>query len=165
VNITQKKNTVPVLYLGYVFGIVNILNKVSMKQKYIVGDLVKFEDRVCKVLGSRPPIYRGNKNAYTITQKVGWRTDIREGSLEPIPLTTEILEKNRWEKVNLSLNRHVWYKFKTKRSYLYMKKDKHGRDKFLVCIGKDKHNLASISYVHQLQHLLFGLGLNADMEV
>ena len=35
----------------------------------------------------------------------------------------------------------------------------------LVCVGLDRHNIASISFVHQLQHLLFGLGLNSEMEV
>lgn len=36
---------------------------------------------------------------------------------------------------------------------------------WLVCVALDKHYVANINYVHQLQHLLFGLGLNYEMEV
>lgn len=80
--------------------------------------------------------------------------------VSPIPLTTEILEKNRWKD-----DGYDWYKFPTKRAYLYITKDITTLGEFLVCVGLDRHNLASINFVHQLQHLLFGLGLNSEMEV
>lgn len=44
-----------------------------------------------------------------------------------------------------------------------------GKDSFKEgakwCVGLDRHNLASINFVHQLQHLLFGLGINSEIEV
>ena len=81
------------------------------------------------------------------------------GLLYPIPLTPEILKKNGWKKDG------KWYKLTTKRAYLYITKDTKSNDEFMVCVGAEKNNLASVSFVHELQHLLFGLGLNSEMEV
>lgn len=78
----------------------------------------------------------------------------------PIPLTPEILEKNGWKN-----DGYDWYKLPTKRAYLYITKDITTLGEFLVCVGLDRHNLASINFVHQLQHLLFGLGINSEMDV
>ena len=78
----------------------------------------------------------------------------------PIPITPEILEKNGWKN-----DGYDWYRLPTKRAYLYITKDITTLDEFLVCVGLDRHNLTSINFVHQLQHLLFGLGLKHEMEV
>ena len=76
----------------------------------------------------------------------------------PIPLTFSILEKNGWK-----IAGYNWYKLPTKRAYLYITQDVN--DEFLVCVDIDKHNLASVSFVHELQHLLYGLKDNSEMEV
>ena len=78
----------------------------------------------------------------------------------PIPLTPSILEKNGWKN-----DGYDCYKLPTKRAYLYITKDTKVNDEFLVCVGLDMHNLASVSFVHELQHLLYGLKINSDMEV
>ena len=78
----------------------------------------------------------------------------------PIPLTPSILEKNGWKN-----DGYDYYKLPTKRAYLYITKDTKVNDEFLVCVGLDMHNLASVSFVHELQHLLYGLKINSDMEV
>ena len=78
----------------------------------------------------------------------------------PIPITPEILEENGWKN-----DGYDWYKLPTKRAYLYITKDITTLGEFLVCVGLDRHNLASINFVHQLQHLLFGLNINSEMEV
>ena len=78
----------------------------------------------------------------------------------PIPITPEILEKNGWKN-----DGYDWYRLPTKRAYLYMKKDITTLDEFLVCVGLDRHNLNSINFVHQLQHILFALNINHEMEV
>lgn len=77
----------------------------------------------------------------------------------PIPLTPEILEKNGWKRDG------KWYCLSTKRAYLYTIQDTGQPDEFLICAGEGKHNLTSVSFVHQLQHFLFGLNLNSDLEV
>lgn len=91
---------------------------------------------------------KGTKLFYYRDGNYGW---IREDAIKPIPLTPEILEKNGWKEDG------KWYKLTTKRVYLYITKDTKSNDEFLVCAGADKHNLASVSFVHELQHLLFGL--------
>lgn len=80
--------------------------------------------------------------------------------IAPIPITPEILEKNGWKD-----DGYDWYRLPTKRAYLYITKDITTLGEFLVCAGLDRHNLASINFVHQLQHLLFGLNINSEMEV
>ncbi len=40
-----------------------------------------------------------------------------------------------------------------------------GKKYIVVEVCQDDFYLGDISYVHQLQHLLFGLGLNSEMEV
>lgn len=59
----------------------------------------------------------------------------------------------------------TWYKYRTGKSNLYICKDSFNNKGWLVCVALDKHYIANINYVHQLQHLLFGLGLNLEMEV
>lgn len=78
----------------------------------------------------------------------------------PIPITPSILEKNGWKNDD-----DDWYKLPTKRAYLYITKDTKVNDEFLVCVSLEKNNLASVSFVHELQHLLYGLKINSEMEV
>lgn len=80
--------------------------------------------------------------------------------IAPIPITLDILEENGWKN-----DGYDWYRLPTKRAYLYITKDITTLGEFLVCVGLDRHNLASINFVHQLQHLLFGLNINSEMEV
>lgn len=81
----------------------------------------------------------------------------------PIPLTPEILEKNGWKKE--PSENVTWYKYCTGKSNLYICKDSFNNKDWLVCVGLDKHYIANILYVHQLQNLLFGLWLDSDMIV
>ena len=86
-----------------------------------------------------------------------------EHQIASVPLTSEILEKNGWDKEpseNVTL-----YKYSTDKSNLYICKDSFNNKDWLVCVALDKYCVANINYVHQLQHLLFGLGLNLEMEV
>ena len=129
-----------------------------MAQKYIIGDLVKY-----KVGGLEFIAEITNTSKYGYCFK-GVSDDI-SGTLckefaKDIPLTPEILEKNGWKN-----DGYDWYKLPTKRAYLYITKDIKTSGEFLVCVGLDRHNLASINFVHQLQHLLFGLNINSEMEV
>lgn len=91
----------------------------------------------------------------------------------PIPLTPEILEKNGWEKKEMSRG--------IKNSHLvYIKPDIEEYGYFPIYIekgiGKEFNvypfvynnvctQIAYIKYVHELQHLLFGLGINHKIEV
>ena len=91
----------------------------------------------------------------------------------PIPLTPEILEKNGWKKEVMSRgvkNSHWVYTKPDIEEYgyfpIYIEKG-IGKE-FDVYPFTDNNvckQIAYIKYVHQLQHLLFGLGLNSEMEV
>lgn len=94
-------------------------------------------------------------DGYMFCDSCAWVKDI-----VPIPLTSSILEKNGWKKDDYDL-----YRLPTKRAYLYITKDTKVNDEFLVCVGLDMHYLASVSFVHELQHLLYGLKINSEMNV
>lgn len=91
----------------------------------------------------------------------------------PIPLTPEILEKNGWNKEVMSRgisNRHWVYTKPDIEEYGYFPIyiEKGIGDEFDVYPFTDNNvckQIAYIKYVHELQHLLFGLGINHEMEV
>ena len=155
--------------------------------KYIPGDLVMTNGRpigtakdvVYRVVSSDPSktlklndettlkgsVYLENlegaefgEKGYLLGDCCAWVKDIA-----PIPLTPEILEKNWWDKE--PSENVTWYKYRTDKSNLYICKDSFNNKDWFVCVALDKHCVANINYVHQLQHLLFGLGLNLEMEV
>lgn len=74
----------------------------------------------------------------------------------PIPLTPEILEKNGWK---VSLESTWIYEKEDSVKILRLLDDKH----YAAYIGDVR--LLEFQYTHELQHLLFGLGLNSEMEV
>lgn len=126
-----------------------------MKKKYIVGDLVRYTS-LCKEPVAE--ICEVCETSYLIRFMNGHFARVTNEEIKPLPLTTKILEKNGWKKDS------KWYYLKTRRAYLYTIQDAGQSDEFLICACTDKHNLTSVSFVHQLQHLLFGLGLNSEME-
>ena len=74
----------------------------------------------------------------------------------PIPLTSEILEKNGWKSINGK------YAFKIKNAnYVVLE---FTEDSIYVYIN-EKTILFTIKYIHELQNLLFGLGVSYEMEV
>ncbi len=84
----------------------------------------------------------------------------------PIPLTSEILEKNGWkiEDVNPNdlsdiVSKGIMYRAIKDKEILFFLK---GASVFNCPLNWRK---IEIRYVHELQHLLFGLGINHEMEV
>lgn len=91
------------------------------------------------------------------------------GELYPIPLTPEILEKNGWK-----LHKHhernsyddvSWSSYhkpaETNISLRFYQEEKA----FFLFLYAQEISETPIRYIHQLQHLLFGLGINHEMEV
>lgn len=74
----------------------------------------------------------------------------------PIPLVPAILEKNGWK---VSLESTWIYEKEDSIKILRLLDDKH----YAAYIGDVR--LLEFQYTHELQHLLFGLGLNSEMEV
>lgn len=128
---------------------------INWKPNYIPGDLVyNHKGEVIRITSS---YLKGTRLFYYKTDEIGESIGcILEEALKPIPLTPEILEKNEWKKPDGFYS--YWL---GKIGLLQCEKDwvtVIGNTKIAIPIGK-------IQYVHQLQHLLFGLGLKSDMEV
>lgn len=128
-----------------------------MKQKYIDGDLVRYTSlfkepvaEICEVRETSYLIRFMNGNFAKVTSK----------EIKPIPLTQEILEKNGWKKSKINDCAYFYYKDGLFLTYT-SKDDKFWFDDFdyssSICV--------ELPYVHSLQHLFFGLGLNSEMEV
>lgn len=76
----------------------------------------------------------------------------------PIPLVPAILEKNGWEKEKYGLS---YYKKESSTLEFRLIGKTYGWT--IRCGNKDL--IEKVEFIHQLQHLLFGLGLNSEMEV
>lgn len=142
-----------------------------MAQKYINGDLVKYKVGGLEFIAE-----------ITNTSKYGYCfkcvSDDISGILckefaKDIPITPDILEKNGWKKEVMSRgvkNSHWVYTKPDIEEYGYFPIyiEKGIGDEFDVYPFTDNNvckQIAYIKYVHELQHLLFGLGLNSEMEV
>ena len=134
------------------------------KLEYIPGDLVMTKTEpnnfapngvVCEFVSYC------NRNKVFVRVAKGIDTFFLEKEkITHIPLTPEILEKNEWKKSKI--NDCAYFYYKDGLFLTYTSKDgKFWFDDFdyssSICVD--------LPYVHSLQHLLFGLGLNSEMEV
>ena len=119
--------------------------------KYIIGDLVYIDGKAREITAIN------DSGQYHI--KVEDATAIIEPKeVTPIPLTPEILEKNGWKKIDI-MPFPTYAKGTTLEYGLFLNKD-------AWCFKYNGRMLpVEIKYIHQLQHLLFGLGLNNNMIV
>ena len=126
--------------------------------KYIEDDIVKYNDKIMVIKeprdGSHFDLFCPQEGS------VYCLVDVEE--IKPIPITSEILEKNRWKKKMYCDWCHY---LPIEGNILYLSKGIGIDGAFSVDVGQDMSYIASISFVHQLQHLFFGLGLNSEMEV
>ena len=140
-----------------------------MAQKYIVGDVVMYGNKIMVVKEPR------DGSHFDLSCPKEWLVycivDIDE--IKPVNITQEILEKNGWKKEVMSRgvkNSHWVYTKPDIEEYGYFPIyiEKGIGDEFDVYPFTGNNvctQIAYIKYVHQLQHLLFGLGLNSEMEV
>ena len=134
------------------------------KLEYIPGDLVMVKksalqfakDKIFKVISS----LSGGFLKVVMLNDSSTTYSISNNAILPIPLTPEILDKNGWKKSKINDCAYFYYKDGLFLTYT-SKDDKFWFDDFdyssSICVY--------IPYVHSLQHLLFGLGLNSEMEV
>ena len=140
-----------------------------MAHKYIVGDVVMYHNKIMVVKEPRD----GSHFDLSCPKEglVYCLVDIDE--IKPVNLTQEILEKNGWNKevMNRGVKNSHWVYTKPdieEYGYFPIYIEKGIGDEFDVYPFTDNNvckQIAYIKYVHQLQHLLFGLGLNSEMEV
>lgn len=130
--------------------------------EYIEDDIVKYNDKIMVIKeprdGSHFDLFCPQEGS------VYCLVDVEE--IKPIPITIEILEKNGWkiEDVNphdLSniVSKGIIYRAIKGKEILFFQK---GASVFTCPLNWRK---IEIRYVHELQHLLFGLKLNSEMEI
>ena len=129
------------------------------KLEYIPGDLVTWLGRKVRIDGVIVDPNTKQIDYYEIAD-TGSESVFQGEDLKPIKLTRTILKKNGWKKTKES--------FKTQS---YYKKNFGVNIITIIATNEDFSALYNtthiryIQYVHELQHLLFGLGLNSEMEV
>ena len=128
-----------------------------MVQKYIVNDIVMYKNRIHTIIETL------GVNNYELSYI---EHPVHQLELSGVPLTTEIIEKNGWkiEDVNPNdlsniVSKGIMYRAIKDKEILFFHK---GASVFTCPLNWRK---IEIRFVHQLQHLLFGIGLNSEMEV
>lgn len=123
------------------------------KLEYIPGDLGTYNGNIITI---------ENSDGYYATyyDEDEFLQEINVNVIEGIPLTPEILEKNGWKKTKI--NDCAYFYYKNGLFLTYTSKDcKFWFDDFdysnSICV--------ELPYIHSLQHLLFGIGINHEMEV
>ena len=148
-----------------------------MDKLYIPGDLVMVKKSALQF--AKDKIFKAISSLSGGFVKVVMLNDssttyfISNNAIRPITLTPEILEKNGWKKEVMSRgvkNSHWVYTKPDIEEYGYFPIyiEKGIGDEFDVYPFTGNHictQIAYIKYVHQLQNLLFGLGINHEMEV
>ncbi len=124
-----------------------------MAQKYIVNDIVMYKNRIHTIIDILA------SNGYELSYV---RHQVSPVRLSGVPLTPEILEKNGWR----TQNRWYYYLDVAEGFISYIGIDfKHKSNKGHLYVEVDGNNMVEIQYCHELQHFLFGLGINHEMEV
>lgn len=113
-----------------------------MKQEYIIGDVVMYDNKIMVIKEPRDGIHF---DLSCPEEKLVYCC-VGVEDIKPMPLTSEILENNGWK----------W----------------DGQDFVGACLLYPEGNYfvfdafrTEIKYVHQLQHLLFGLGIDFDFNL
>lgn len=140
-----------------------------MEQKYIEGDVVMYDNKIMVVKEPRD----GSHFDLSCPKEGLVYCFVGVDEIKPVELTPEIILKNGWKKEAMSRgtqNRHWVYTKPDIKEYGYFPIyiEKGIGNEFDVYPFTDNHDckqIAYIKYVHQLQNLLFGLGLNSEMEV
>lgn len=146
-----------------------------MIQKYIPGDWVKFKDRIAIVkevtmsdfllkeyYKDYDPNSEDSDAAYLYSEAT-----LEE--IEPILLTSKILEKNKWRL--WEHHEREYYDDVSWDSYYNPALSKISlrfypeEEAFFPYLYRESISEKPIKYVHQFQHLLFGLEINSEIKV
>lgn len=132
--------------------------------KYIPGDWVSVyvgvEKYIVEVIGIKT---ENEVFLYQIKFPNGEIQYADKDNIVPIPLTPEILDRNKWKR--LKSKRYTWWRIRLDSVYYFIKSNKDYPSVWELCRGNTRRRFKKIKYVHQLQHFLFGLDLNSDMNL
>lgn len=123
-----------------------------MEQEYIKGDIVMYDNRIHTIMDTL------GVNNYELSYV---EHPVHQLELSGVPVTPEILEKNGWEKdEEASFKTQLYYRKKSISKFIVIIIRK---DTLRIVYNSECLNI--IQYIHELQHLLFGLNLNHEIEV
>lgn len=132
-----------------------------MKQKYIVDDIVMYKNRIHTIIDTL------GLNNYELSYV---RHSVNQAELSGVPLTLEILERNGYSREDGA--------FGVSPDFKKIINDPARKKGYITCLSiypvfdndgfsffYNNQKLAIIHYVHELQHILYGLKINSEMEV
>lgn len=123
-----------------------------MEQEYIKGDIVMYDNKIHTIMDTL------GVNNYELSYV---EHPVHQLELSGVPVTPEILEKNGWEKdEEASFKTQLYYRKKSISKFIVIIIRK---DTLKIVYNSECLNI--IQYIHELQHLLFGLNLNHEIEV
>ena len=151
-------------------SLINLKNNRMDKLEYIPGDLA-FHYIPKTIIKKYVKVYVcSTQNVLSLEDMDGNLYDYI-GELYPIPLTPEILEKNGWDKEEKDGS-----VFSLSEAFMGGDEDdednytcfqlyyQNKKDGWVIDMRGDPLKFG-VHYVHELQHLLFGFGINHEMEV
>ena len=105
------------------------------------------------------PLYKENEGSIGLKpiSNDRWPWGVLCRNIDPIPLTPEILEKNGWERDKL-----VPYIYGQEAHYIEVICTPNSEWVYVTFKGETIHR---IKYVHELQHILWALGLDANLKI
>ena len=138
-----------------------------MEQKFIIGDIVKYDNKIMIIKEPRD----GSHFDLSCPKEGLVYCFIGVDEIKPVSLTPEILEKNGWDKEEKDGSVFSL-------SEVFMGGDKNEEGNY-ICFQLYYQNETDgwvidmrgeplkfeVRYIHELQHLFFGLGINHEMEV
>ena len=129
------------------------------KLEYILGDFTTWLGRKVRIDGVIVDPNTKQIDYYEIAD-TGSKSVFQGENLKPIKLTRTILKKNGWKKTKESFKTQSYYKKNFGVNIITIIAT---NEDFSVLYNTT--HIRYIQYVHELQHLLFGLGLNSEIEV
>ena len=132
-----------------------------MKQEFIIGDIVMYKNRIHTIIDTL------GLNNYELSYV---RHSVNQAELSGVPLTLEILERNGYSREDGA--------FGVSPDFKKIINDPARKKGYITCLSiypvfdndefsffYNNQKLAIIHYVHELQHILYGLKINSEMEV
>lgn len=124
------------------------------KLEYIQGDLVKFATNTYTIVNFEENFLH-NKICYALISTNSTKTAfVADRDILPIPLTTEILEKNGWEHKD-----DVYFKKYPHRKLVVMDGNAY------IINESCSLFLCKAEFVHELQHLLYALHIDSNLKI
>ena len=123
-----------------------------MEQEYIKGDIVMYDNKIHTIMDSL------GVNNYELSYI---NHPVHQLELSGAPITPMILEKNGWKKdEECSFKTQLYYekKFGARIIFIIVKKENS-------IVMYNNSSVIIIQYVHELQHLFFGLKIDYKMKI